>query len=281
MDTSGDQFQPGKNSMVAIDGTFTASNTGALVSRDNNGETYSFQIGTFSGSTPVLDITGLEVRFTDVNGLQIDNLAGDCDRRHDDLQALRQRHSSARRRPVALQMLEIYSKALNLSSSGCTFGKNADTKFAALAVKLIGNGTGDGETRAIFGDDHLPVQLRRLDRRRRGQDLRRGGQVGRRQRRERHRRQRHRRQQRRHRPVRARRRGRHDGDHHRAAHRGVRLEHLHLLLDLRGVPQRSRRARTSSTFATSRATRSIRGRCRPPARRSRGRRSGSASRSVP
>ena len=48
-------------------------------------------------------------------------------------------------------MLEIYSKALNLSSSGCTFGKNADTKFAALAVKLIGNGTGDGETRAIFG----------------------------------------------------------------------------------------------------------------------------------
>ena len=48
-------------------------------------------------------------------------------------------------------MLEIYSRVLNLSSSGCTFGKNADTKFAAVAVKLIGNGTGDGETRAIFG----------------------------------------------------------------------------------------------------------------------------------
>ena len=150
MDATSNQFQPGKNSTVAIDGTFIASNTGAVISRDNGGETYSFQVGTFAGSTPVLNITGLTVRFTDANGLQIDNLAGTATgatttfTRFDNL-TLRQAPSGG------AQFLEIYSKSLFLSSSGCTFGLNGDTRFPAVAVKLIGNGTGDGETRAVFG----------------------------------------------------------------------------------------------------------------------------------
>jgi hypothetical protein len=149
IDTSGGQFQPGKNSTVAIDGTFNASN-GALISRDNNGETYSFQIGTFSGSKPVLNITNLEIRFTDVNGVQIDNLAGvatgaTTSYTHFDNVLFRQAPAGG------LQMLEIYSNALYLSSSGCTFGKTGDTNIASTGVKLIGNGTGDGETRVVFG----------------------------------------------------------------------------------------------------------------------------------
>ncbi len=150
MDTSGGQFQPGKNSTVAIDGTFNASNAGAIISRDNSGETYSFEVGTFSGSTPILNITGLTVRFTDVNGLQIDNLAGTptgaaTTITHFDNVTLRQGPSGG------AQYLEIYAKSLFLSSTGCTFGLNGDTNFPAVAVKLIGNGTGDGETRAVFG----------------------------------------------------------------------------------------------------------------------------------
>ena len=150
MDATSNQFQPGKNSTVAIDGTFTASNSGAIISRDNGGETYAFQVGTFSGSTPVLNITGLTVRFMDVNGLQIDNLAGTATGAtttytHFDNITFRQAPSGG------AQFLEIYSKSLFLSSSGCTFGQNGDANFPAVAVKLIGNGTGDGETRAVFG----------------------------------------------------------------------------------------------------------------------------------
>jgi hypothetical protein len=150
MDATSNQFQPGKNSTVAIDGTFTASNTAALISRDNSGETYAFQVGTFSGSTPVLNITGLTVRFADANGLQIDNLAGTATGAtttltHFDNITFRQGPSGG------AQFLEVYSKSLFLSSSGCTFGQNGDSNFPAVAVKLIGNGTGDGETRAVFG----------------------------------------------------------------------------------------------------------------------------------
>ena len=150
MDASSNQFQPGKNSTVAIDGTFNASSTSALISRDSNGETYSIQVGTFTGSTPVLNITGLTVRFMDANGFQVDNLAGTptgatTTFTHFDNVTLRQAPSGG------AQFLEIYAKTLFLSSSGVTFGNNNDNNFPAAAVKLVGNGTGDGETRAIFG----------------------------------------------------------------------------------------------------------------------------------
>ena len=149
MDARSSQFQPGKNSTVAIDGAFTASNTGALISRDNYGETYSFQIGTFSGSTPVLDITGLTSASPTPTACRSTTSPG-RDRRDDHLHALRQ-HPFRQAPTGGAQLLEIYSKTLYLSSSGCTFGKNGDNNFAAKAVTLIGNGTGDGETRAIFG----------------------------------------------------------------------------------------------------------------------------------
>ena len=150
MDATSNQFQPGKNSTVAIDGTFTASNASAVLSRDNGGETYSFQVGTFTGSTPILDITGLIVRFTEAAGMQIDNLAGTATGatttiRHFDNITFRQAPSGG------AQYLEVYAKALNLSSGGCIFGQNGDNNFPSVALRLIGNGTGDGETRAVFG----------------------------------------------------------------------------------------------------------------------------------
>jgi hypothetical protein len=150
LDTSGGQFKPGQSSTVAIDGTLTATTSGALLSRDASGDVYSLQIGTFAGSTPTLNITGLTIRFTDANGVQIDNLLGTptgatTTYTHFDNIIFRQAAAGTS------QYLSMYAKALNLSSSGCTFGNNGDTNFPTLAVKLTGNGTGDGETRAVFG----------------------------------------------------------------------------------------------------------------------------------
>ncbi|HVZ88724.1 MAG TPA: LamG domain-containing protein [Polyangia bacterium] len=151
MDTAGGQFQPGDNSVVAVDGTLIASNTGAIISRDNSNQTYTFQVGTFSGSTPTLNITGLQIKFIDANGMMINvdssgtpTGAVTTFTHFDNVQFTKGTATGAQ------QFLNIYATSLFLSSSGCSFGDGENT-VPSKAVKLTGNGTSDGETRAVFG----------------------------------------------------------------------------------------------------------------------------------
>lgn len=148
MDTSGGQFQPGKNSTLAIDGTLIASNTGALIERDNGSEHYTFKVGTTATATPTLNITGLTIKDTDASGVQINaNTSAVTTFTHFDNIVFGRGTTG-----VGSEYLQIYSKVLYLSSNGCTFGSGEGAAaLPAAAVKLTGNGTADGETRAIFG----------------------------------------------------------------------------------------------------------------------------------
>jgi hypothetical protein len=144
--TSAGQLQPGNNSLVAIDGTLTASSTGALIQRDNNGETFRFRVGTFAGSTPTLNITGLAIRDTDADGLWInaDPAATTTFTRFDNI--------IFRRGTVAGTFLKIYAPSLHLPANGLSFGVgDALAALPTYNVVLTGNGIADGETRALFG----------------------------------------------------------------------------------------------------------------------------------
>ncbi len=147
LDTSGGKLKPGDTSTVAIDGTLIASNTGALISRDASGDTFQFKVGTFSGSTPTLNITGLGILYTDANGMQINAAAGaNTSIVHFDNVSFNHTPSG-----TGQQYLKITANSLYLSSNGCTFGVGESGSLPVDAVTLIGNGTGDGETRAVFG----------------------------------------------------------------------------------------------------------------------------------
>jgi hypothetical protein len=144
MDEAPGQLQPGVNTTVLIDGALIASNSGAIIQRDNNGQRYAFKVGSFSGATPVLDITGLAIRDIDANGMQINADPGATTTfiRFDNI---------VFRRGLGTY-LNIYASALYLTSSGCVFGVgDGGGQLPANNVILAGNGTADGETRAIFG----------------------------------------------------------------------------------------------------------------------------------
>jgi hypothetical protein len=144
MDEASGQLQPGVSTTVLIDGALIASNTGAIIQRDNNGQRYSFKVGSFSGATPVLNITGLTIRDADANGLQINVDPG--------ARTTFARFDNVTFRRGIGTYLTISANTLYLTSSGCVFGVgDGSGQLPANNVILVGNGTADGETRAIFG----------------------------------------------------------------------------------------------------------------------------------
>jgi Concanavalin A-like lectin/glucanases superfamily len=149
MDTSGGILQLANATTLAIDGTLTASTavpaTPPIVQRSASGARYAFRVGTFSGSTPVLNITGLAVRDTDSNGMWIDD--GDTGAST----TFTRLDNIAFSRGTGTQFLQIKSNALYLASNGCSFDAGSTTGSTTYAVSLTGNGTADGDTRATFG----------------------------------------------------------------------------------------------------------------------------------
>jgi fibronectin-binding autotransporter adhesin len=149
MDTSGGVLQLGNGATLAVDGTLTASTAvpaaPPIIQRNAATARYAFKVGTFAGSTPVLDITGLAVRDTDGNGLWIDDAdtaAATTFTRFDNI---------VFSRGTGAQYLQIKSNALYLASNGCSFDAAATTGSTTYAVSLTGNGAADGDTRAAFG----------------------------------------------------------------------------------------------------------------------------------
>ena len=144
MDEAPGQLQPGQNTTVTIDGTLIASNTGAIIQRDRNGERFAFTVGSFAGSTPVLNITGLAIRDTDANGLRINAHTGAV--------TTFTRFDNITFRRGTGTYLNIYASALHLSSNGCVFGiGDSGGALPTNNIVLTGNGVADGETRALFG----------------------------------------------------------------------------------------------------------------------------------
>jgi hypothetical protein len=129
----------GSGKTLTMDGTLNASAAGAAIQSVSG--FYTFKVGSTATATPTLNLSGLSVKNTDGNGLWIGANTSSTT-------TFTKFDNIAFSNGTGAQLLQIYAPTLYLPSNGCTF--DGSTTYA---VKLIGNGTGDGtETRAIFGD---------------------------------------------------------------------------------------------------------------------------------
>ena len=159
----------GSGKTLTIDGTLDSSTAGVTPTIQSVSGTYTFTVGSSATATPVLNINGLAVKNTGVDGMYINTVAGsDTTFTQFDNIAFSSGWTGAGPAPSSAST----TTSLSLMSSGNTF------TFAAskpdYAVRLAGNGTGDGETRAIFGGALCPSiavyhqqQVRRRQRQRR------------------------------------------------------------------------------------------------------------------
>jgi hypothetical protein len=146
MGTSGGTLAIGSAKTLAIDGTLNATSTGAVIqSAGGAGTYYTFKVGSTGSATPTLNITGLQVKNTDTNGMWINaNTSA--------VTTFSSFNNIAFSAGTGTRLLQIYSANLFLSSSGCTFDSGVATGTTTYNVTLTGNGTADGETRALFGN---------------------------------------------------------------------------------------------------------------------------------
>jgi hypothetical protein len=152
MNVAGGTVKIGSGNTLTMDGTLNASTSGVNPTIQNNGSgTYTFTVGSSATATPVLNINGLAVKNTGVNGMNIDSVTGSATTftRFDGLA-----FSSSSTTNDAIQ-LQIKANTLYLASNGCTFDMTGMTSSGGANhytnVKLTGDGTGTGETRAVFG----------------------------------------------------------------------------------------------------------------------------------
>jgi concanavalin A-like lectin/glucanase superfamily protein/putative pyrroloquinoline-quinone-binding quinoprotein len=141
MATSGGSVAIGSGKTLTVDGTLNASSTGATIQSVSGN--YAFTVGSTAAATPTLNVSGLAVTNTDTNGMAIGATTAA-------LPVFTKFDNIAFSSGTGTQLLQIKAASLYLSSSGCTFdaGGSATTTYS---VTLAGNGTGDGETRAVFG----------------------------------------------------------------------------------------------------------------------------------
>jgi hypothetical protein len=144
--TSGGTVKVGSGKTLIVDGTLNASSTGAAIQTAGAaGTTYTFTVGSTATATPTLDITGLQVKNTDTNGMYINfNTSSVTTFTHFDNIAFSAGSGNS--------LLNIYAKTLYLTSKGCSFDGGVASGSTTYNVKLVGNGNADStETRAIFG----------------------------------------------------------------------------------------------------------------------------------
>jgi fibronectin-binding autotransporter adhesin len=140
--SSGGSVQIGSGWTLTVDGTLNASSTGATI-QGVAAASYTFKVGSTSTATPTLNISGLAVKNT-AGGMQIgaSTSATTTFIRFDNV---------AFSGGTGAQYLLLNATSLFLSSSGCTFDSGSATGGTTKAVTAAGDGTGNGETRAIFG----------------------------------------------------------------------------------------------------------------------------------
>ena len=144
LSTSGGAVKIGSTKTLIVDGTLSASSTGATIQTAGAaGTTYAFQVGSTSTATPTLNITGLAVKNTDTNGMYVNAVAGSTTTftRFDNI---------AFSGGTGTRLLQIYAPTLYLVSNGCSFDSGASSGTTTSNVTLRGDGSAT-ETRAVFG----------------------------------------------------------------------------------------------------------------------------------
>jgi hypothetical protein len=139
--TSGGSVNIASGKTLTVDGTLNASTTGATIQSVSG--TYTFKVGSTAAATPTVNISGLTVKNTN-GGMQIGatTAATTTVTEFDNV-----KFSGG----SGAQYLLINAKSIYLTSSGCSFDAGLATGATTVAVTVAGNGTSDGETRAIFG----------------------------------------------------------------------------------------------------------------------------------
>jgi outer membrane protein assembly factor BamB len=143
--TSGGSVKIGSAKTLTIDGTLNASAaTASIETAGAAGTYYAFQVGSTATATPTLNVTGLQVKNTDTNGLRVNANTGSVTTftRFDNI---------AFSAGTGTRLLQIYARSLYLSSNGCTFDDGVASGTTTYNVTLTGDGTSNGETRALFG----------------------------------------------------------------------------------------------------------------------------------
>jgi hypothetical protein len=146
MATSGGSVQIASGKVLTMDGTLTGTSTGSTI-RSVSG-TYTFKVGSTSTARPTLNITGgLAVQNTDAGGMQVNA-------NHSAITTFT-RFDNVVFTAGTTTFLNIYATNLYVNSNGCRFGIStggvSDASLPTNNVTLTGNGTADGETRALFG----------------------------------------------------------------------------------------------------------------------------------
>jgi hypothetical protein len=135
----------GSGQSLVIDGTLKATDSASVptIQADGSG-TYNFNVGSSATATPVLNLDGLNVKNTGTNGMYINSVAGSATTftKFDNI--------AFSNGTAGGQLLQIYAPSLYLASKGCTFDSGS-TATTSYTVRLTGDGTSNGETRAVFG----------------------------------------------------------------------------------------------------------------------------------
>ena len=132
----------GQTQVLTVDGTLSASSTTATIQKVTGANNYTFTVGSSAAATPTLNISGLKVRDTDVNGMYINTVVGSSTT----FTAFNNVAFSSGSATVGATLLRIYAGTLALYGNGLTFDASTTTN-----LKLAGDGTGTGETRTYFG----------------------------------------------------------------------------------------------------------------------------------
>ncbi|HEY0715892.1 MAG TPA: LamG domain-containing protein, partial [Polyangia bacterium] len=114
--TAGGTIAIGSGKTLTMDGALSASSASAAIQSVSG--TYAFRVGSVSGATPTLNITGLQVKNTTADGMFINYNTGATTTftRFDNIA-----FSSGAGTGAGNYNLQIYATSLYLSSNGCTF----------------------------------------------------------------------------------------------------------------------------------------------------------------
>jgi hypothetical protein len=144
LSTSGGAVKIGSTKTLTIDGTLSASSTGATIQTAGAAGTYyTFKVGSTATATPTLNITGLAVKNTDASGMYVNAVPGSTTTftRFDNI---------ALSAGTGARLLQIYAPTLYLLANGCSFDAGAASGTTTSNVTLRGDGSAT-DTRAIFG----------------------------------------------------------------------------------------------------------------------------------
>ena len=142
----------GTGKTLAMDGTFNAFSSTSSRPTIQSWGTYAFNVGSVNGATPTLNISSLAVKNTDANGMRINGAGATNTTATTTFASFDNIAFNNGTTGVGSTYLHIYAPTLYLTANACTFGASeAAGTLPASAVRLAGDGTSTGETRAVFG----------------------------------------------------------------------------------------------------------------------------------